>query len=116
MPRHEPIFTMRRVARQHNIAPHLTLFATLQRVHPALFVSPLPPILILPDPEFALRDRLLFAVSKLPEPQRHIVLMRLVGELSVDDIAAKLRVSRDSVVDVLSAARLSMKRYLELVG
>lgn len=85
-------------------------------MHPALFASPQPPTLIMPDPEFALRDKLLFAVSKLPEPQRHIVLMRLVGELSIDDIAAKLRVPRERVLGVLSAARLNMKRYLELVG
>jgi DNA-directed RNA polymerase specialized sigma24 family protein len=107
---------MRQVSQQPNITAHQSLFQTLQRIRPALFLNIDPSVQIDPIPVVSLQDKLLFAVSKLPEPERHIMLMRVVGALSVDDIAAKLSTSRDNILDTLRAARANVKRYLELCG
>lgn len=63
-----------------------------------------------------LRDKLLFAVSKLSEPERHIVLLRVVGDLSIDAIADRLSRQPADIQATLRAARGNMRRYLDLCG
>ncbi len=107
---------MPRVSKRQLITDHQFLFETLQRSHPALFWGPRTIVQIEPIPVVSLQDKLLYAVSKLPEPERHIMLMRVVGALSVDAIAEKLATSRDAVLDMLRNARHNVKQYLELCG
>ena len=109
---------MTRVSKPQNITAHETLFHTLRQTQPRLFAypseqphAPVERAILLP-----LRDKVLFAVSKLAEPERHIVLLRVVGDLSIDAIADRLHVPRADVLDTLRIARGNMRRYLDLCG
>jgi DNA-directed RNA polymerase specialized sigma24 family protein len=104
------------VSKRQLITDHQFLFESLQRSHPALFLHTRPIVHIEPIPVVSLQDKLLYAVSKLPEPERHIMLMRVVGALSVEAIAEKLSTSCESVLDILRNGRHNVKQYLELCG
>jgi DNA-directed RNA polymerase specialized sigma24 family protein len=52
------------------------------------------------------------AVLRLPEHQRQIVLLRDVDELTIDEIAQSLSLSREAVKGRLHLARRLIRKYL----
>ncbi len=117
MQRHHQLFTIRSVTSQPNIAPHEALFASLQQKYPSLFVSPGVFIDVEPvNRVVSVRDSMLFAVSKLQEPERHIMLLQVVNAMSADEIAAKLCTSREVIVDRLRAGHRNVTRYFGMCG
>lgn len=63
-------------------------------------------------PEHDLRIDLVRAIQSLPEHYRLIVLMRDVEELTINEIAASLNLSRESVKARLHRARSLLREYL----
>jgi RNA polymerase sigma-70 factor (ECF subfamily) len=63
-------------------------------------------------PEQDLRIDLAFAIQSLPDHYRSIVLMRDVEERTIDEIAASLTLSRESVKARLHRARGLLREYL----
>jgi RNA polymerase sigma factor (sigma-70 family) len=63
-------------------------------------------------PEEELRLDLSRAIQSRPEHYRQIVLLRDVEEMTIDEIAAALRLSRESVKARLRRARLLLREYL----
>ncbi len=63
-------------------------------------------------PKEELRLDLVRAIQSLPEHYRQIVLLRDVEEMTIDEIAAALRLSRESVKARLRRARLFLREYL----
>jgi DNA-directed RNA polymerase specialized sigma24 family protein len=102
------------------IAAHEVLFARLRLTCPELFADCAERLgtpaysQAVETPEAS--DDVLFAVSKLDEPARHIMLLQLVNALSIDAIADKLRVPRATVVGTLSVAHERIKRYVGMRG
>jgi DNA-directed RNA polymerase specialized sigma24 family protein len=102
------------------IAAHEVLFANLRLTCPDLFAAAQAQpredayARVLSAPEAS--DDVLFAVSKLDEPARHIMLLQLVNALSIDAIADKLRVPRATVIGTLSVAHERIKRYVGMCG
>jgi DNA-directed RNA polymerase specialized sigma24 family protein len=102
------------------IAAHEVLFAKLRLTCPELFADCAQRTgnaaytETIESPEAS--DDVLFAVSKLDEPARHIMLLQLVNALSIDAIADKLRVPRATVVGTLSVAHERIKRYVGMCG
>jgi hypothetical protein len=114
---HAQIITICNVSSQPNIASHEALFASLQRKYPTLFVEPGVFIDVQPlEPVVSMHDSMLFAVSKLQEPERHTMLLQMVSALSADDIAAKLCTRRDVIVERLRSGRMNVIRYLRMCG
>jgi RNA polymerase sigma factor (sigma-70 family) len=63
-------------------------------------------------PDHDLRIDLAFGIQSLPEHYRPIVLMRDVEELTIDEIASSLSLSRESVKARLHRARGLLREYL----
>ncbi len=63
-------------------------------------------------PDHDLRIDLVCAIQSLPEHYRQIVLMRDVEELTINEIAASLTLSRESVKARLHRARGLLREYL----
>jgi RNA polymerase sigma factor (sigma-70 family) len=63
-------------------------------------------------PEFELQRDLSRAIQALPEHYREVVLLRDIEELSVDEIAAVLALSREAVKARLHRARILVREYL----
>jgi DNA-directed RNA polymerase specialized sigma24 family protein len=105
------------------IAAHESFFARLRLTSPALFADAGAPRAQISvnepaqrDTQLRTNDDVLFAVSKLEEPARHIMLLQLVNAMSIDDIAHKLRVPRATVAVTLSVAHERVKRYFSMCG
>ena len=63
-----------------------------------------------PQPE--LRVDLSRAIQSLPEHYRQVILLRDVEELTIDEIAAALDRTRESVKAMLHRARVMVREYL----
>jgi RNA polymerase sigma factor (sigma-70 family) len=60
-----------------------------------------------------LRIDLCRAIQSLPEHYREIILLRDVEEMSIDEIAATLQLTRESVKAKLHRARGLIREYLQ---
>lgn len=63
-------------------------------------------------PEHELRMDLAMAIQSLPDHYRVVIMMRDVEELTVDEIAASLTLSRENVKARLHRARILLREYL----
>ncbi|MGQ0800816.1 MAG: RNA polymerase sigma factor [Pseudomarimonas sp.] len=68
------------------------------------------PVLVVNE---GLRIDLVAAVESLPAHYREVLLLRDVQELTVDEMAARLRLSREAVKGRLHRARLLVREYLD---
>ncbi len=59
-----------------------------------------------------LRIDLCRAIQSLPEHYREVILLRDIEELSIDEIAAVLRLTRESVKARIHRARIMIREYL----
>jgi DNA-directed RNA polymerase specialized sigma24 family protein len=98
------------------ITAHESLLYALRQSYPRLFAHDTPHAPVESAIMLPMRDKLLFAMSKLSEPERHIVLMRVVSDLSIDAIADRLSRQPADIQATLRAARGNMRRYLDLCG
>jgi RNA polymerase sigma-70 factor (ECF subfamily) len=67
-------------------------------------------------PQEELRVDLARAIQSLPEHYRAIVLLRDVEELTIDEIAQQLSLTREAVKARLHRARLMLREYLQEPG
>jgi RNA polymerase sigma-70 factor (ECF subfamily) len=63
-------------------------------------------------PQDELRIDLAQAIQSLPEHYREVVLLRDVEEMTIDEIAARLQLTREAVKARLHRARLMVREYL----
>ena len=63
-------------------------------------------------PQDELRLDLSRAIQSLPENYREVVLLRDIEEMTVDEIAATLNLTRESVKGRLHRARALLREYL----
>jgi RNA polymerase sigma factor (sigma-70 family) len=63
-------------------------------------------------PQDELRLDLSRAIQSLPENHREVVLLRDIEEMTVDEIAATLKLTRESVKGRLHRARALLREYL----
>jgi RNA polymerase sigma-70 factor (ECF subfamily) len=63
-------------------------------------------------PQDELRLDLSRAIQSLPENHREVVLLRDIEEMTVDEIAATLNLTRESVKGRLRRARALLREYL----
>ncbi|MCG7534524.1 RNA polymerase sigma factor [Pseudoalteromonas sp. OOF1S-7] len=69
-------------------------------------------VLLSNKPTDALRIDLIRAIQALPEHYRHVVLLRDMEGMSIEEIADKLQRSRESIKAQLYRARLLIREYL----
>ena len=62
-----------------------------------------------------LRDRISLSMQRISEPQREILTLRHVHELSYNEIAECLDMPRGTVMSRLHGARQSLRRVMEAV-
>lgn len=67
-------------------------------------------LLLMPDA--ALRSELASAIQSLPAHYRDVVILRDIDELTIDEIAARLSVTRESAKARLHRARTLLREYL----
>lgn len=67
---------------------------------------------LLTMPDAALRSELASAIQSLPEHYRDVVILRDIEELTIDEIAARLSVTRETAKARLHRARTLLREYL----
>lgn len=67
---------------------------------------------LLAMPDATLRSELASAIQSLPEHYREVVILRDIEELTIDEIAARLSVTRETAKARLHRARTLLREYL----